>query len=105
MIIAMNIITFTMNDVSDCQPMHYHLSVVVNTVFMVSEVNTHLLVGHACLSASEIEEVPIWKGIPKSSSNICRSSSIISRPGTPLQEVTREANQLVCNVANAPYRY
>ena len=108
-IIAMNI-KYTINDVTDvsgCQPMHYHSSVVFNTAFMVSDVNTQLpvhTVRHASLT-SEVEEVPIWKGIPKSSSNICKSSSIISHPGAPLQEVTWEANHLMHTVTNTPFRY
>jgi len=108
-IIAMNI-KYTMNDITDmsgCLPMHYHSSVVFNTALMVSDVNTQLpvhTVGCASLT-SEVEEVPIWKGIPKSFSKICRSWSIISHPGAPLQEVTRKANHLMCTVPNTPYRY
>ena len=37
------------------------------------------------LTESEGEDVPIWRGMLKSSSSICRSSSFISRPGAPLQ--------------------
>ena len=58
------------------------------------EANTHQLSkvlaewhtsGCSSLTESEGEDVPIWRGILKSSSSICRSSSFISRPGAPLQ--------------------